>query len=165
MGSILRRIQARLVSRPANFSWVDDKIAASAVPSEKHLRWLMENGINAILCLAEEPVNMKEAQALGMRYKHIPMKDHEPPTIEQLMQAVQYMKEMRERGYAILVHCAAGMGRTGTVLAAFFMLEKGMKAYEAIEYVRRLRPGSIEDRQEESLYELEELIKRNKQTS
>ena len=44
---------------------------------------------------------------------------------------------------AVGVHCGAGMGRTGTFLAAY-LVSQGMTAHDAIAEVRRLRPGSIE---------------------
>jgi atypical dual specificity phosphatase len=37
----------------------------------------------------------------------------------------------------------AGLGRTGTMLACYFV-KKGMPAPAAISHVRRIRPGSIE---------------------
>ena len=43
----------------------------------------------------------------------------------------------------VAVHCLAGRGRTGTVLAAYFV-HRGLPAREAIQKVRDLRPGSIE---------------------
>ena len=161
MGLLLRRIQAMMLSKPANFSWVEERIAASAVPNgAKHLTWLKKQGIDTILCLVEKPVNKREAEELGIEYIHIPLNDHEPPEVEALTEAIQHIKRVTSSGRRILVHCAAGMGRTGTVLAAYFMAEQGMSADEAIYHVRSLRPGSIEDGQEESLYRLEKFLGR-----
>ncbi|HIQ30019.1 MAG TPA: hypothetical protein EYH45_05585 [Candidatus Caldiarchaeum subterraneum] len=157
MGIFLRRIQAKILRKPANFSWVDNCIAASAVPDgSKHLRWLKQQGIEAILCLVEKPVNREEADRLGMEYIHIPMKDHQPPDVGDLIKAVQHIRRVTSEGRKILIHCAAGMGRTGTVLAAYLIISKGMNPQEAIGYIRRLRPGSIEYGQEKSLYRLGE---------
>ena len=46
-------------------------------------------------------------------------------------------------GHGVLVHCFAGLGRTGTILACF-LVAQGMDAAEAIAHVRTRRPGSVE---------------------
>lgn len=47
-------------------------------------------------------------------------------------------------GHAVALHCWAGLGRAGTVAARILMEREGMRADEAIAYVRQARPGSIE---------------------
>ena len=46
------------------------------------------------------------------------------------------------------MHCASGLGRTGTLLAAF-LVSQGATAEEAIERVRSVRPGSVETLEQE----------------
>jgi ADP-ribosyl-[dinitrogen reductase] hydrolase len=46
-------------------------------------------------------------------------------------------------GQRVLVHCAAGLGRTGMLVAKLLVLH-GVSADEAIAQVRRARPGTIE---------------------
>jgi atypical dual specificity phosphatase len=48
----------------------------------------------------------------------------------------------------VAVQCLAGKGRTGTVLAAYFV-RQGLTADEAIRKVRDLRPGSVEVAEQE----------------
>ena len=43
----------------------------------------------------------------------------------------------------VTIHCLAGRGRTGTVLAAY-LVHRGMTARDAILKVRDIRPGSLE---------------------
>ncbi|MFL2550907.1 MAG: tyrosine-protein phosphatase [Arenicellales bacterium] len=52
------------------------------------------------------------------------------------------------RGERILLHCAAGLGRTGTVAAGLLMLA-GQSADSAIKQVRTARPGTVESASQE----------------
>ena len=57
------------------------------------------------------------------------------------------------KNMGVAVHCGAGLGRTGVVLAAYFVA-RGASAQNAIGKVRRLRPGSIEtDEQADAVVE------------
>jgi protein-tyrosine phosphatase len=49
----------------------------------------------------------------------------------------------------VLVHCAAGLGRTGT-LAALLLVEGGLEPEAAIARVRQARPGTLETADQEA---------------
>ena len=59
------------------------------------------------------------------------------------------MREAVNAGQAVAVHCGAGLGRTGTLVACY-LVAGGLSAEEAIAKVRRLRPGSIETLEQEA---------------
>ena len=48
----------------------------------------------------------------------------------------------------MLIHCHAGLGRTG-LLAATFLVSMGLTADSAIKTIRETRPGSIETTEQE----------------
>ncbi|MGB1613086.1 MAG: protein-tyrosine phosphatase family protein, partial [Arenicellales bacterium] len=51
-------------------------------------------------------------------------------------------------GKRLLFHCAAGLGRTGT-LAARLLIATGVSPQSAIEAVRSARPGTVESPEQE----------------
>jgi protein-tyrosine phosphatase len=56
---------------------------------------------------------------------------------------VEWIDEKIHEGLPVLVHCRGGLGRTGTIVACY-LVYNGMSDIEAINYVRTIRPGSIE---------------------
>lgn len=47
------------------------------------------------------------------------------------------------------MHCLLGHGRTGTLLACYLVKARALSGAAAIREIRRLRPGSIETREQE----------------
>ncbi|CAL8076560.1 unnamed protein product [Calicophoron daubneyi] len=44
----------------------------------------------------------------------------------------------------VAIHCHAGLGRTGVIIACYLIFNNRMSASEAINYVRHKRPGSVQ---------------------
>lgn len=67
-----------------------------------------------------------------------------PPCLPQVMDYVTSTE-----GRKILVHCHAGLGRTGLAIACYFLYTQQYTARRAVEAVRRDRPGALQTRQQE----------------
>jgi protein tyrosine phosphatase domain-containing protein 1 len=52
-------------------------------------------------------------------------------------------------GRKILVHCHAGLGRTGLAIACFFLYNQQYGGRRAVEAVRKDRPGALQTKQQE----------------
>ncbi|MFO0877310.1 MAG: dual specificity protein phosphatase family protein [Gemmataceae bacterium] len=138
---------------PQGFSWIEkSQLAALARPdSMEDLVWLREQGVQLLVSLTEDPPRRDWVNESGLLVFHEPLEDMEPPTQEQLDRCISAIRKATDLNMAVAVHCGAGLGRTGVVLAAF-LVTKGMSATNAIARIRKLRPHSIEtDEQAESV--------------
>jgi atypical dual specificity phosphatase len=143
------------MAAPQGFTWIDKPLlAAMALPEgPEELAWLRRQGIDVLLTLAEDPVRRDWVNDAGLMVVHVPVVDMEAPTQEQLERCLSAIKKAHERRMGVAVHCTAGLGRTGVILACYFVLQ-GLTAQNAIARVRRMRPGSIEtDEQTEAVVE------------
>lgn len=133
------------MTRPSHFSWIERPLlAALAFPeSEEELRWLKNQGIEVLLSLTEEPPSARTVTSAGLLLYHVPVPDMTAPTQEELDRCISAIEKAKSGGMGVAIHCGAGAGRTGVVIACYF-IEKGATADEAIKKVRRMRPGSIE---------------------
>lgn len=148
-GKVYRRIRANLTDKPTFFSWVrEGKLAASGRPySKRQVDWLRRNGVTAILSLTEEPLPGEWTR--GVEARHIPMKDHAPVSHSDMLLGADYVSSALSEGKVVLVHCLAGKGRTGCVLAAYLIVREGKTARQAVDELRTMRPGSVELQQEQ----------------
>jgi atypical dual specificity phosphatase len=143
------------------FSWlVENKLAAMSYPeSEDAFTLLYKIGIRAILNLSEVPLLYKAPHTIGMLTAHIPVADFTAPTPEQVKQAVAMISSCLDGNMPLVVHCTAGLGRTGTILACYLVGSR-ISADNAITIIREWRPGSIEvPEQEAAVYDYEHFIK------
>jgi len=154
-GLFLRKLRARVAAEPTGFVWVQDgRLAGSGYPaSRSQIEWLVRAGIDSVLTLTIDPLPAEFTRGLNVVTGHIPMQDHQPPSIDALGRAVEFVEEQLAAGKGVLVHCLAGEGRTGCVLAAYIIKTKGLDAEEAMAEVRKAKPQFVEWRQESSLRE------------
>lgn len=160
-GRAYRRVRARFTDRPTNFGWVvEGRLAASGLPSSvSQVRWLKKNGINSILTLTESPLPGEFFDGTGVTSTHVQMMDHAPPSQESLSRAVKHIRGEIEKGNVVLVHCLAGQGRTGSVLAAYLIEYEGRDPEEVLLHLRKVRPGSVERAQEAAVLEFAKRLK------
>lgn len=125
----------------------------------QQLKNLRAKGIGGVICLTETCLDEDIFTKEEIRLMHIPTPDLTPPTMEDLKKGVDFISDVNESQKAVVVHCAQGIGRTGTMLGAYFVIKEGMAAQKAIEIVRDRRAGSIHKKaQEQQLYDLEEQL-------
>jgi len=104
---------------------------------------LAEAGIGGVVSLLNIPGDERVYASAGFGFHLLPIPDGAPPTVDQFLDFLNFMREQRAANRVVAVHCAAGLGRTGTMLAAY-LIAKGATAEAAITQIRQARPGAIE---------------------
>ncbi len=98
---------------------------------QRAIRELRAAGVGAIITLTEHALDLDGA---FMDHMHAATPDGEPP--RHLDTICTFIDAARRRGEGTFVHCLAGIGRTGTVLAAWLIWSRGLSAWAAIDEVR-----------------------------
>lgn len=131
-----------------DISWmIEGELAAFSRFALEDLDRLDAVGIGAIVSLTEDAPEELVGES-RFRLLHLPIIDMTPPDTEQIEEFVEFVDRMVGEGRAVGVHCLAGLGRTGTLIACY-LVERGMGAGEAIDHVRDVRPGSIQTEEQE----------------
>ena len=148
-----------------NFSFViEGRLAGMARPGrsrplEEDIQSLRARGIGAIVSVIERPLDEGLIRSLGLRYLHLPVQDYDAPTIQQIEEFLAFMEDSDADG-AVVVHCYAGQGRTGCMLACA-LVHHGMSPEDAIREVRAKRPPSIDTLvQEQVVYDFAAMRRR-----
>ena len=90
-----------------------------------------------------------------------PIHDLSSPPLAEILPIYQGVVDRLSRGESVVVHCAAGIGRAGTLAVAVCQLT-GMPLNEALAHVRKHRPGAGPEvgSQLDAVVALDELLSR-----
>jgi atypical dual specificity phosphatase len=154
-GNLWRKVHGKITKKPTNFGWlIENKLAGSGMPtSNTEVEWIVKQGVKSIVTMTEE--RLPDSWVQEIKYLHVPTEDYSAPDMQQIDEAVEFIEKRIQENEAVMVHCAAGVGRTGTILACYLVKYKNMSAKDAIDQVRKIRPGSIQSETQElaiSLY-------------
>jgi atypical dual specificity phosphatase len=137
--------------------WIDSPyILGSDNPTNDALADLRREGFGILISLLREEeqeprYDLETVNQMGFVRHTIPVRDLNPPTVEQLVEFIRIVDELPPET-KIIIHCQAGIGRTGTFAAAYW-ISRGMSMTEAVALVRKLRWHAIETSEQEAILE------------
>jgi atypical dual specificity phosphatase len=113
-------------------------------PLERDLAGLARLSVRVLVTLEESrTVDATVLESFGIRLVHFPVPDMGAPDIRSALSLCRRVQEWTNAGEAVAFHCRAGLGRTGTLLAAQVVFG-GESARGALEAVRAISPRSIQ---------------------
>ena len=160
IGDAKRKLHGMITGKPDNFSWIiEKKLAGSAIPTSKEeIDWVKQEGVKSIVTIREEP--LEEEWLEDVNYLHIHSNDMGVPEFDDLINSVDFLHQRITNDEPVMVHCLAGLGRTGTILACYMIKYENMSADDAIQKIREERHGSIQSfSQEEIIFRFEEFVR------
>ncbi len=122
------------------------------------LKALRVHGVTTIITLTETGLDESVLEPLGLKSEWEPIPAGEAPTIAQGIRICKEIESLLGLGEVVAIQSDAGLGRTGTILAAH-LLWKGMHLQDALEYVRRVESRWVQTRaQEDFLHEFAQRV-------
>lgn len=154
---------------PWHFSWIDDgMIGGMSLPWERNnYPALINANVGLIVNLTETAITpnllkscsnchfesqdeceqnlFKDVQEENnLNVLLLPIKDGYVPSFDQVEIFLKNAKQTIENGFKVVVHCHAGVGRTGVILAIYLMDKYKIQPDEAISRLRYQRPHSMQ---------------------
>ena len=124
---------------------------------EDELSTLWSAGVRAVVSLLNIPSDAPVYESAGFQFLCLPILDGGAPTFEQAEEFVRFVAASRSARLPVAVHCEAGLGRTGTLLATY-LIAQGESAETAIERVRAAESVAVETARQ--IHFLEQYAKR-----
>lgn len=135
------------------------------------MRLVNDFNLGLIISLTDEPLDLVKVGAKVLKEKslgnkdsvkdyilpngkhltvlHLPIPDFHTPMVTQVEKMLDYVNLFHADNKNVVVHCTAGKGRTGTMLACWFANHKKISGEASIATVRDRRPGSVETPEQE----------------
>ncbi|CAK8688947.1 unnamed protein product [Clavelina lepadiformis] len=107
---------------------------------EAYFPYFRKHGVSCIIRLNKKMYDSKRFQDAGFDHHDLFFVDGSTPSDAILK---RFLDICENTDGAIAVHCKAGLGRTGTLIACYMMKHFRFTAAESIAWIRISRPGSI----------------------
>ena len=112
-------------------------------------------GVSTIIRLNEPRYDARDFTSEGFEHFDLEFEDCTCPPDEVV---AAFFKIVDAAPGAVAVHCHAGLGRSGTLIALYLIRSHGFTARDAMGWLRIMRPGSVIGEQQHYLCEVERLL-------
>lgn len=139
---------------PAHFRWlIPGRLGGMGRPglledTNQELEAIAYAGIKLLVTLTEEPIATGPLSSVGILGRHFPVRDMGVPSVARAARLCREIERSMGEGRPVALHCKAGLGRTGTLLAAC-LVWMGSDPESAIAEVRRVHTSYIQSPQQE----------------
>ena len=138
----------------SEFHWIQQGLLAGSGlpglfnPIEEDIAFLKEQGIGLVVTLTEKPLT-QNIGAFGLQNTHFPITDMSFPLPSAANRLCMMVQELIQANIAVLLHCYAGLGRTGTMLACC-LISQGRSPGSALEVIRSICPQYVQSQGQEN---------------
>lgn len=143
---------------PRGFHWlIEGALAGCPKPGivdrlEHDLDAIRRCGVTTLVTLTESPLDDAMLRDFGLRSLFFPIPDMHAPAEGRAHDLLRVVQDHVSFGDVVAFHCKAGLGRTGTMLAAYLIFE-GSSASDALQLIRSINPSWVQSTEQEDFLE------------
>jgi atypical dual specificity phosphatase len=120
---------------------IEEHVFIGALPLARDVPKMKEAGIKAVVNTCEEyPGPVAQYEAAGIEQLRIPSVDFTSPSMENVIQGVEFIEKNVRQGKSVYVHCKAGRARSAMIVLCWLISSKGMTPEQGQKLLLEKRP-------------------------